>query len=261
MCYIIGLNNVEVNNHARETEEGKIILNTTSHRLIASIDDKNKFFENGNDYDNDLNKVISNRAYQLGWDSFIALRHEGEHLKIIEVMQKEGKEFKNVSGPDVLKPFDVVVTRAVDTCTFIYVNNGDMHYMFHLDKCDETRANFLVTKLKEIGGREALISLVRENQKYVKCFAGTGMATQVVVRSVNNFDTLPQKLKEPFASDPDQINIYGHFEIGIHASEGRVALFGDLTNRWRGDFQTPYYRFYGITELHNAIDLLHRDLI
>lgn len=248
--------------------------NENNHRITAGKGVLGAFFRGYAEQHRELQANVSVAGgFQLGWDSFIALRQAGDGLQIVRIEQRDGNRFADVTGRNLNLLCNPVVTRAVDTCTIIHVHNGDMHYMFHLDEYDDIRANFLTGKLRELGGGEAFVSLTIDNDthndRYLNCFAGTGIAFQPFAREVDNYDTFSPGARRPFEGHRDMVNFYGHIEIGLHVQKGRVSLFGDVTNNNRGDLannpepnrdRAPCYRFYGLDALDDAIGLLRQDL-
>ena len=253
MCHLIGLQDV-------------LNYNEINHRITPIHGNLGEFFRGGlQNHDLTANTPIGVNAFQFGWNSYIALRQVDGGLKIERIEQINANNVvEDVTGGYGNRLCNPVVTRAVDVCTFIYVHNGDMHYMFHLDEYCRNTNDFLVGKLREIGGGDGFISLIRDNQAYINCFAATGIAMRVLVRSVNNFNTISPQAREPFEENPDMVNIYGHTEIGLRVKNERVLLFGDVTNIYRGDYmdgrQAPCYRFLSIDGLNGAVDSLSHDL-
>ena len=80
------------------------------------------------------------QGVQLGWSSIMSFTTEDDYLT----------NFNKILGPDIEDPNAIysttqVVTRGVDTCTFIVVSNGKNHVTAHLDGKDVRNEEVMIS--------------------------------------------------------------------------------------------------------------------
>ncbi len=232
------------------------------NRLNIGEDDANKLFTNGYGYNFDEN--IMGSVFQLGWDSVVMLVGQSGKLQIVKAEYLDNGQFKEVEGAKDLR-FDMVMTRAVDTCTFIHLNQGNKHVLCHLDSDTEQKTDVRGLKLKELSdglnGGSAFVTMIKGEEYYINQLTGQTKIT-AKCRTINNLSYIRKKIPEKvefYESCADIINNFGHLEIGLKVTDTGVQLYGDVTNRFRGDGVIPCYRFLGINGFNTALINLLED--
>lgn len=229
--------------------EDKIVYDGQHNKLNMPAQKVNKMFTGAKTYGLKENRDMT--AFQLGWDSVVTVEEKAGNLEILSIENLSGKSFVDITEQFNLSHYNTVVTRAVDFCTFIHFNRGNEHILVHFDSYDDVRAD----KLKEIAGKmkggNVFISLIPEEKKYLDIIARAGVKNCVMFRSVDNARTYRSGVPECMKSI--NFNIFGHLEIGLTAYDGNTFLFGDVTNRFRGDEQFPCFRFLGRESAFEAV--------
>ncbi len=155
---------------------------------------------------------------QLGWGTVakFMVTDEGFVLSYIKICN-ESKHKSTVTANDL---FGQVVTRAVDTCTFVYLQSGDTVVLAHLDSDEHTE------------GLQAIMALMPKTNKVVGFCSFIENDPGIPVK--REFCNELKKLYGDGIKFCDRATIgylyYGHFEIGMYLNDDKaVDLFGDIT--------------------------------
>jgi len=228
--------------------EDKIFYDGQHHKLNMSAIEVNKMFTGAKVYG--LNENRDMTAFQLGWD-FVTVEEKAGNLEILSIENLSDGSFVNITERFNLSHCNTVVTRAVDFCTFIHLKKGNEHILVHFDSYDDVRADKLNEIAKKMKGGNAFICLIPEEKKYLDIIAKAGIKNSVMLRRVDNARTYLNGVPECMNSL--NFNLFGHLEIGLTVYDGNTFLFGDVTNRFRGDQQFPCFRFLGIESAFDAV--------
>lgn len=229
--------------------EDKIFYDGQLNKLNMPAQEVNKMFTGTKAYGLTENRDMT--AFQLGWDSVVMVEEKAGNLEILSIEHFSGGSFVDITEQFNPSHYHTVVTRAVDFCTFIYLNKGNKHILIHFDSYSDARANKLKEISEEMIGGNVFISLIPEEKKYLEIIAKAGIKNYVMLRSVDNARTYPEGVPECMKAI--NFNIFGHLEIGLTVYEGNTFLFGDVTNRFRGDGQFPCFRFLGEESAFDAV--------
>ncbi len=235
-----------------------------THRLVSDNADKsnsaviNNFFTGNNEYRNvKENREIDGDFYQLGWKSAVELSETANRLTLDTVYDLD--VLGPVDSPDLNKKYRVVATRAVDTCTFIWLKKDNKHALFHVDSCEgapEEYFEFIEDIARRYGGGQAIVSLIPGEERYRDLLVECGLHVITTLRSIDNYN----HIREDRERYPEEIvNVFGHLEIGLVHNGGGVNLFGDVTNRFWDVNQFPCYRFHGVEDMLNAVGNIRQD--
>ncbi len=192
-------------------ERDKLI--TDSVRGVKSI---RCAFKVTDGYHRNTVEANSKKDLVLGWDCVAKFEktNEGFILKYIKILSG----YENSSVLD--KIYEQVVTRAVDTCTFVYLECGNQIVLAHFSS---TKNDVVMEEIKKI------LPDTGENV--------TGICSYVKSEKNLNFyrkllDSYANQAILPVIRDGlnDEAKYYGHFEIGIYLNDqNETELFGDVT--------------------------------
>ncbi len=158
----------------------------------------------------------SKKDLVLGWDCVAKFEktNEGFILKYIKILS----DYENSSVLDKL--YKQVVTRAVDTCTFVYLECGNQIVLAHFSS---TKNDVVMEEIKKIlpdtgervTGICSYIKVEKNENFYHKLLAS--YANQAILPVIRDGLTA-------------EVRYYGHFEIGIYLNDqNETELFGDVT--------------------------------
>lgn len=182
--------------------------------------------------------------YRLGWDSCAVFQCDDDGFKL-EKLTIFGPENQGVDKT-VYKHYAQIFTNSVDTCTFLFLKKGDKCLMAHIDQSKLEKAKAEIAAFAEANGKEnvrGVISFVDDNVEeneeeyekrdeerkfynYIKDLFPAANSNELVIIARGEVSTRKS-----------------HVEIGACKSEGRVMVYGDLTDRCVLGNSLPSERF------------------
>lgn len=177
------------------------------------------------------NSALDN-VFQLGWDSVALLEKVGNGFRLMRLTcYPRAKDMvrTDIGGCGVI--YNQVVTRAVDTCTFVMLKKDNRIVMAHLD------AKNLTVGLEAIQG-----------------FMGSADGVSGICSYLPEVDEKDGTRRIDFSNELKRIysqvlpverkdeqtgesGYFGHFEIGIYFDGNDTALYGDVIRMPLADFQ------------------------
>lgn len=176
-------------------------------------------------------------VYQLGWDS-IVFGHIADGKFVLSQCEASTGNFEHCS-------VDSIVTRAVDTCTVIFLQQGNNFLYAHFNKSKSAgmfeKIELYFTSHEQVHG---LCSLINEEES-----ADFLKEIQAV------YDNKVVVFERKIYDEGQTISHDGHFEIGLYIANGSVEAYGDITTL--NDFGGNNYERPSIL-FNNTVGLINR---
>lgn len=206
------------------------------------------------------NKIIGENMI-LGWNTVGFFEERGGGLYLKELFQ-ENTRVNNIEN----KTYSQVTTRAVDSCTFVHIVIGNKHIIAHLDRNDlADKKEFPKSKELDKWGLPKIKAYIGNRQN-----EAIGFCSHLYGNIENKFSEELKKickkdytellrhsgdisswenLSDNEVCDISSENYYGHMEIGLGVENGRLQLFGDITDLSTEGMSVRSWRFTGQNNL------------